>query len=149
MQVVRGCLQRAATKAASVNSYIKTGLFACNRHICQDHKFACHGTANLKINVMMELAMKFQGREHRTFLSTTPVVGNLQVQQTSTHSSNRNMFCSHRSSKTIKSDLCKLLLTGSSCDSVRKRMPCRCQRKPAIKRLFETKIKRSSKKSVK
>jgi hypothetical protein len=69
--------RRAATMEASVNSFIKTGLFPCNRHIFQDHKFACHGMANLKINVLMALAMKFQDREHQTFLSTTPVVGNL------------------------------------------------------------------------
>jgi hypothetical protein len=28
---------------ASVNSFIKTGLFPCNRFIFQDHEFACHG----------------------------------------------------------------------------------------------------------
>jgi len=27
----------------SVNSFTKTGLFPCNRHIFQDHEFACHG----------------------------------------------------------------------------------------------------------
>ena len=65
----------AATMEASVNSF--TGFFPCNRHIFQDHEFACNGMANLKINVLMELAMKFQDREHQAFLSTTPVVGNL------------------------------------------------------------------------
>jgi hypothetical protein len=28
---------------ASVNSFTKTGLFPCNRHIFQDQDFACHG----------------------------------------------------------------------------------------------------------
>jgi hypothetical protein len=35
--------RRAATMEASVNAFIKTGLFHCNRHIFQDHEFACHG----------------------------------------------------------------------------------------------------------
>jgi len=35
--------RRVATMEASVNSFIKTGLFPCNRHIFQDHEFACHG----------------------------------------------------------------------------------------------------------
>jgi len=61
----------------SVNSFIRTGLFLCNRHIFQDHKVACHGMSNCKINVLMELAMKFQDQEHQTFLSTTPAVGYL------------------------------------------------------------------------
>ena len=73
----------AATIEGSVNSFIKTGLFPFNRHLFRDHEFACHGMDELKINVLMELAMKFQKREHQTFLSTTPVVGNLSVRQTS------------------------------------------------------------------
>ena len=73
----------AATMEGSVNSLIKTGLFPCSRHLFQDHEFACHGVDELKINVLMELAMKFQNREHKTFLSTTPVVRNLSAQQTS------------------------------------------------------------------
>jgi hypothetical protein len=28
---------------ASVNAFIKTGLFHCNKHIFQDPEFACHG----------------------------------------------------------------------------------------------------------
>jgi len=35
--------RRAATMETSVNSFTKTGLFPCNRHIFQDHEFACHG----------------------------------------------------------------------------------------------------------
>jgi hypothetical protein len=34
---------RAATMKTSVNSFTKTGLFPCNRHIFQDHEFTCHG----------------------------------------------------------------------------------------------------------
>jgi hypothetical protein len=34
-------------------------------------------------NVKVELAMKFQEREHQNVPSTTPVVGNLKAQQTS------------------------------------------------------------------
>jgi len=40
---------------------------------------------NLKINVLTELEMKFQDREHQTFLSTTPVVG--KSSRSPTHSS--------------------------------------------------------------
>jgi len=54
----------------------------------------------------MELAMKFQDWEHQTFLSTTPMVG--KSSRRPTHSSSiTKMFCSHISSKTIKSELCK------------------------------------------
>jgi hypothetical protein len=60
----------------SVNSFIKTGLFPCNRHIFQDYKFACPGMDESPGKRTMELAMKFQDREHQT-LSTTPVVGDL------------------------------------------------------------------------
>ena len=69
--------RKAATMEASVNSFIKIWLFPSNRHIFQDHEFACHGMANLKINVLLELTMKCQDREHPTFLSTMPMVGNL------------------------------------------------------------------------
>jgi hypothetical protein len=56
----------------------------------------------------MELAMKFQDREHQTFLSTTPVVG--KSSRRPTHSSpNIKTFCSHVSSKTINSELCKAI----------------------------------------
>jgi hypothetical protein len=56
----------------------------------------------------MELAMKFQDREHQTFLSTTPMVG--KSSRCPTHSSsNTKMFCSHIPSKTIKSELCKAI----------------------------------------
>jgi hypothetical protein len=29
--------------AVSINSFIKTGLFLCNRHIFKDHEYACYG----------------------------------------------------------------------------------------------------------
>jgi len=95
--------------------------------------------ANLKINVLMELAMKFQDREHRKFLSETPVVGNLEVQQTSTHSSsNSNMFCSHRSSKTMKCDWCKLLTASPY------RQPLReCQEKKVLSLSMKTSNKKA------
>ena len=49
--------------------------------------------------------MKFQDREHHTFLSTTAMVGTSSRRLT--HSSkNTKIFCSHISSKTIKSELC-------------------------------------------
>jgi hypothetical protein len=72
---------------------------------------------NLKMNVGMELAMKFQDREHQTFISTTPVVG--KSSRCPIHSSsNTKMFCSHISRKTIKSDLCKVINSFSSQEAV-------------------------------
>jgi hypothetical protein len=56
----------------------------------------------------MELAMKFQDREHQTFLSTTRMVGKSSRRPTHS-SSNTKMFCSHISSKTIKSELFKAI----------------------------------------
>jgi hypothetical protein len=35
--------RRATTTETSVNSFTKSGLFPRNRHIFQDHEFACHG----------------------------------------------------------------------------------------------------------
>jgi len=35
--------RRATTMEASLNSFIKTGLFPSKRLIFQDHEFACHG----------------------------------------------------------------------------------------------------------
>jgi len=66
---------------------------------------------------MMELAMKFQDREHHTFLSTTAVVGTSSRRLT--HSStNTKVFCSHISSKTIKSELCKAINSFSLQEAV-------------------------------
>jgi hypothetical protein len=63
---------------------------------------------NLKINILMELAKKFQDREHETFLSTTPMVG--KSSRCPTHSSsNTKMFCSNISRKTTNSELCKAI----------------------------------------
>ena len=59
--------RRAATMEASVNSFIKTGLFPCNRHIFQDHEFAFRGMDESQDKRTMELALKFQNREHQTF----------------------------------------------------------------------------------
>jgi hypothetical protein len=100
--------RRAARMEASVNFFIKTGPFPCNRHIFQDHEFACHGLdeSQDKRSVLMELAMKFQDREHQTFLSTTPMVKKSSRRPTHS-SSNTQIFCSHLSSKAVKSELCK------------------------------------------
>jgi hypothetical protein len=69
----------AAIMEASVNTFIKTGLYPCNRH-----KFQIKNTQAMEwTNLKMELAMKFQDQEHQKFISTTPVVGNLLAQQTS------------------------------------------------------------------
>ena len=43
--------RRAATMEASVNSFTKTGLFPCNRHIFQDMNSHVGEWTNLKINV--------------------------------------------------------------------------------------------------
>jgi len=63
---------------------------------------------NLKINVLMELEMKFQDRELQTFLSTTPMVGKCSRRPTHS-SSNTEMFCSHISNKTIQKELWKAI----------------------------------------
>jgi len=77
---------------------------------------AMHWT-NLKINVLMDLAMKFKDREHQTFISTTPLVG--KSSRCPTHSSpNTKMFCSHISSKTIKSELWKAINSFSLQEAV-------------------------------
>jgi len=63
---------------------------------------------NLKINVLVELAMIFKPRAHQTFISTNLMVGNSS--RCPTHSSsNTIMLCSHISSKTIKSELHKAI----------------------------------------
>jgi len=54
----------------------------------------------------MELAMKFQGQKHQTFISTTPKVGKSRM--CPTHSpSNTKILCSYISNETNKSELCK------------------------------------------
>ena len=68
---------RAVTMEASVNSFIKTGLFPCNRHVFQDHEFTCHEMNESQDKVLMDLAIKCQDREHPTFLSIKPMVGNV------------------------------------------------------------------------
>jgi len=50
--------------------------------------------------------MKFQDREHQTFLSTTPMVGKSGRRPTHS-SSNIKMFCFRISNKTNKSEFCK------------------------------------------
>jgi hypothetical protein len=63
---------------------------------------------NLKINLLKEMTMKFQDREHQTFISTTPMVGNSSRRPT--HSSSKTkMFCFRISNKTNKSEFCKAI----------------------------------------
>jgi len=101
---------------------------------------------NLKINVLTELEMKFQDREHQMFLSTTPMVG--KSSRRPTHSSRKSSAPIYQAKQSRAS--CAKLLTASPC---RKQLR-ECQekksfsllKKPAIKRLFGTKSKRSSKK---
>jgi hypothetical protein len=63
------------------------------------------------------MAMKFQDWENQTFLSTTPMVG--RSSRCPTHSSsNTKMFCSHISSKTITSELCKAINSFSLQETV-------------------------------
>ena len=61
--VVCELFRPAYRREAALEAY-KSGLFPCNRHIFHDHEFACRQMANFKINVLMELAMKFQDWEH-------------------------------------------------------------------------------------
>jgi len=103
---------------------------------------------NLKINVLIELAMKFQDREHQMLLSTTPMAG--KTSRRPIHSSsNTKMFYSHISSKTIKSEMCKAINSFSlqvGVAGVSVEISFSMTKKPAMKRLFGTKSKRSSKK---
>jgi hypothetical protein len=72
---------------------------------------------NLNINVLMELAIKFQNREHQTFLSTTPMVEKFSRRPTYS-SSNTKMFCCHISSKPLKTELCKAINSFSLQEAV-------------------------------
>jgi hypothetical protein len=67
--------RKATTLEALVNSFIITGLLPCKILIFQNHEFACRGMEESQINVLVELAIKLQDREHQIFLSTTPVMG--------------------------------------------------------------------------
>jgi len=69
--------RRVTILDASIKSFIKTELFPRNRLIFQVHEFACHGRDESQDKCTDGLAIKFQDREHPTFLSTTPVMGNL------------------------------------------------------------------------
>ena len=72
---------------------------------------------NHKINVLMELAMRFQDREHQKFLSITPMVG--KCSRSPPHSPpNTTTLCSHISSKTITSVLCKAINSFSLQETV-------------------------------
>jgi len=65
----------------------------------------------------MGLAMKLQDRQHQTFLSTEPMVG--QSSRRPTHSSqNTKMFCSHISRKTSRGELCKAINSFSLQEAV-------------------------------
>jgi hypothetical protein len=63
---------------------------------------------NHKINVLKELAMKFQDREHQRFLSTTPMVGKSSRRPTHS-SSNTKMYYFCISNKKNKSEFCKAI----------------------------------------
>jgi hypothetical protein len=120
--------RRAATMEVQVNSFIKTGLFRCNRHIFQDHEFVYHGMDESQDKRTMELAMKFQDREHQTFLSTMPVVEIYKsIRRPTLSSSSTKTFCSHRSSKTNKSALCEAINSFSFMKQFRE-----CQEKKAL-----------------
>jgi hypothetical protein len=126
---LNGHTYRTATMEASVNSFIKTGLFPCKRHIFKDYEYACHG---------MEESQGGAGNEiSRTGTSTF-----------SFHDASDGQFknpadirsiphltpkCSApidqaKQSRASYAKLLKLLLTGNSCGSVRRRKPCLCQR---------------------
>jgi hypothetical protein len=69
--------RRSATMKASVNSFINLDSFPVTDSYSKIMNPHAMEWRNLKINVLMELAMKYQDGEHQTFLSTTPMVGNL------------------------------------------------------------------------
>jgi hypothetical protein len=67
---------------------------------------------NLKTQVLMELARKFQDREQQRFRSTTPMVGK-SSRRTIHSSSNNKIFFPHASRRTIKSELRKAISSFS------------------------------------
>ena len=124
-------------------AFIKTRPFLCKRHIFQDHEFACHG-----LDEPQDKRSDGAGNEiSRSGTSNVSFhnANGWKVQQTS----NTKMFCSHISSKTIKSALWKAInsfslqvaVAGVSAEEI-----VFGAKKPVIKRLFGTKSKRSSKK---
>ena len=110
---------RAATMEASVNSFIKTEIFPCKNTHSKIMKSHAMEWTNLEINVLMGKAMKFQDREHQTFLSTSQWWKIHKASKRPTHSSsNSKMFCSHRLSKTISSESHKAIKSFSLQEAV-------------------------------
>jgi len=98
---------------------------------------------NLKINVLMELAIKFQDREHQTFISTTPVVG--KSGRRPTHSSSNTKCSAPIYQEKQSRAICAKLLTASPCRKQLREWEDKksfsLSKKPAIKRLFGTRRK--------
>ena len=98
---------RAATMETSVNSFTKTGLFPGNRHILQDHEFACHGMDESQDGAGNEISRP--GTSKVSFHNASGGKFIIPADVRPMPSSNTQMFCSNRSSKTIKSELCKAI----------------------------------------
>jgi len=112
-----GPVRRAATMEALVNSFIKLEHFPVRDTYSKNINSHGMDWTNLKINLLMELAMRFQYREHQKFISTTSIVGKSSRRPTHS-SSNTKMFCSHISIKTIKSGICKAINSFSLQEAV-------------------------------
>jgi len=145
-KLFRPAYKRAATMETSVNSFTKTGLFPCNGHVFQDHGSACHG---------MEESQGGAGNK-----ISTP-----GTSKASFHNASGGKFIIPADARPIRlltpkcsapTDQAKL--SRASCAKLLTAFPYRKQlrecrekkamslsKKPARKRLFGTKSKRSSK----
>jgi len=140
--------RRAATMEISVNSFIKTGLFPCNRHIFQDHEYACHGMDESEDGAGNEIPrpgkskVSFHKASGGKFISPADVRPVRQL----------TPKCSAITDQAQRSRAsCSKLLTASpyrkQLRECREKKALSLSKKPAIiKRLFGTKRKRSLKK---
>ena len=126
----------AATMEALVNSFIRTRPFPCNRHIFQDHVFACYrldesqvkpaGAADNEIARWATSNVSFHNASGGKFIRPADV-------RSIPHKTPKCSAPIYQAKQSRAS--CAKLLTASSC---RKQLR-ECQKKPAIKRLFGTK----------
>jgi len=130
----------------SVNLFTKTGLFPSNRHIFQDHEFACHGMdesqggADNKISGPGTSKVSFHNASGGKFiiLADVPPIRLLTTK------------CSAPTDQAkLSRASCAKLLTASpyrkQLRECQEKKALSLSRKPSRKRLFGTKSKRSSK----
>ena len=145
--------RRTATMGDSLNSFIKTGLLPCNRHtsIFRDHEYTCHGTeesqdkrtdgAGNEISRPGTSNVSFHNASGGKFLSPSNVrpIPHLTPK-----------YSAHIDQTKQSRARCAKLLTASpyreQLRECQEKKVVSLSQKPAIKRLFGTKSKMSSKK---